>query len=147
MQLRSGKSLILPSTYPGPLSLAGRCFGAASGRGAGSACFGSTWPTVETARKLCISTNDRREFEDFCYEILRKSDYPRSSRVNKFMNRLYSLALVESFYRCGPNVLQGYLPVMRVMYDKLKDAFSDGTPPDMAEYLVKLKSLIDRTAC
>jgi len=134
MQLRSGKSLVLPSTYPAPLSLAGR--------GAGSACFGAAWPTVETARKLCISTNDRKEFQDFCYEILHKSD----GKI-KFLNRLYSMALVESFYRCGPNVLQGYLPVMRVMYDKLHGAFSDGTPPDMAEYLAKLKSLIDRTAC
>ena len=143
MQLRSGKSLVLPSTYPSPLEVVSRCFGAASGRGAGTACFGTTWPTVETARKLSISTNSRREFYNFCYEILHKSDCPRSSRVE---NRLYSLALVESFYQCGSQVLQTYLPVMRVMYEKL-GAAHEVTPPDMAEYLAKLKSLIDKTAC
>jgi hypothetical protein len=133
MQLRSGKSLVLPSTYPSPLEVV-------------SACFGATWPTVETARKLSISTNSRGEFHSFCYEILHKSDCPRSQRVNKFMNRLYSLALVESFYQCGSQVLQTYLPVMRVMYEKL-GAAHEVTPPDMAEYLAKLKSLIEKTAC
>ncbi len=131
MQLRSGKSLVLPSTYPSPLEVV-------SGR-----CFGATWPTVETARKLSISTNDRREFQSFCYEILHKSD---GQRVNKFLNRLYSMALVESFYQCGSQVLETYLPVMRVMYEKL-GAAHEVTPPDMAEYLAKLKSLIDKTAC
>ena len=131
MQLRSGKSLVLPSTYPSPLEVV-------SGR-----CFGTTWPTVETARKLSISTNSRGEFHSFCYEILHKSDCPRSSRVK---NRLYSLALVESFYQCGSQVLETYLPVMRVMYEKLCAAH-EVTPPDMAEYLAKLKSLIDKTAC
>jgi hypothetical protein len=62
------------------------------------------------------------------------------------MNRLYSLALVESFYQCGSQVLETYLPVMRVMYEKLGTAH-EVTPPDMAEYLAKLKSLIEKTAC
>jgi hypothetical protein len=56
------------------------------------------------------------------------------------------MALVESFYQCGSQVLETYLPVMRVMYEKL-GAAHEVTPPDMAEYLAKLKSLIDKTAC
>jgi len=102
-------------------------------------CFGVTWPTLESARKLSISTNDPIEFHQFCYKVLHKVD----NKKCKFINRLYALALVESLYQCGSHVLTKYYRVIQVMYEKLQNA-DCFIAPDMRRYINKLKVLMDQ---
>jgi hypothetical protein len=67
MQLRSGKSLIgVPSVKRSPVQKARELFGSST------PCFGVTWPSLSKARELSISTNDHREFQNFCYDLLHK---------------------------------------------------------------------------
>ena len=103
-----------------------------------------TWPTLESARKLRISTDDPIKFHHFCFEILHKVDDKKA----KFFNRLYFLALVESFYCCGLNVLQTYYKVMMVTYEKMQTVVyePDECPFDMVKYKRKLLDLMFRVA-
>ena len=122
MQLRSGKVFSVPCVK--------------------DLCFSAEWPSVSEARALSISTNDQREFRIFCYKLLHENN-----GTNRYTNRLYSLALVESFYRCGPQVLQMYFPVMKVMYEKLRDVYSPvQRPADMKVYLSQFLDLMIRVA-
>jgi hypothetical protein len=139
MQLRSGKSLIgVPSVKRSPVQKARELFGSSA------PCFGITYPSLSKARELSISTNNHRDFQNFCYDLLHKCD-----GADKMTRRMYSLALVESFYQCGPDILKTYFQVMKIMYYKLKDAYAvdcEVIPPDMKVYLSQFLDLMIRVA-
>ena len=107
-------------------------------------CFGNTWPSLEEARDLSISTHDPERFGEFG-RFLVKLSYDKKNHVRT--NRLCFLAVTESLFQCGLPVLEKYYRLMVLTYKKLQAAHPiDETPRDMKEYLVRLKDLMFRVA-
>jgi hypothetical protein len=128
MNLRSGKTL-LPTPPPEKVRF----------RFQVADCFGNTWPSLEEARDMSISTDNPDHFHTFCMGMI--------NNVNNVAdNRLCFLAITESFFRCGQPVLKKYFNVILSSYQKLRDAFQIQTPRDMKQYLVKLNDLMFRVA-
>ena len=105
--------------------------------------FGSEgWPSLDEARVRSITTDEPHVFHMFCLdELFRVED-----SGDKYAKRLCTLTVAESFMRSGPRVIQMYQPLLKVLYEKLKDAVApfraahEVTPPDMREYLERLMS-------
>ena len=107
-------------------------------------CFGNTWPSLEEARDMSISTDNPDRFHEFGLRLVDLS-YDKVNRVRT--NRLCFLAITESLFRCGQPVLEKYFKLIVCTYQKLRDAFPiDETPRDMKQYLAKLKDLMFRVA-
>ena len=133
MNLRSGKTL-LPTPPPEKFRFTFQV----------SDCFGNTWPSLEEARDLSISTDNPALFHEFGLRLVDLS-YDKVNHVRT--NRLCFLAITESLFRCGQPVLKKYFKLIVCTYQKLLDAFSiDETPRDMKQYLAKLKDLMFRVA-
>jgi hypothetical protein len=98
-------------------------------------CFGTDgWPSLEEARAKSIATDETYEFHAFCRNELFKVE-----NSDAYAKRLCTLTVTESLMRSGPRILKMHQPSLEVLYHKLKDAFSV-TPPDMREYLDRLRS-------
>ena len=103
-------------------------------------CFGNTWPSLEEARTLSISTDNIARFNDLCMSL-------NTTNNDVYTNRLHFLAITESFFRCGLKVLQTYYKLIVVIYKKFQGAFPiNNIPPDMQKYLTRLKDLMFRVA-
>ena len=73
---------------------------------------GSSWPFF-LARELSISTDDPECFACFCRE-----QFLQSGSIDT--NRLITLVICESLYRCGVPVVKKFYPLMEAMYYKMQ---------------------------
>ena len=87
----------------------GKVKGSEGTRGAG----GATWP-FSLARELSISTDDPECFACFCREQFLQSGGTIDT------NRLITLVICESLYRCGVPVIKHFYPLMEAMYYKMQ---------------------------
>jgi len=71
------------------------------------------WPSLSRARELSISTDDPECFAMFC-----KVQFLGSGCVDT--NRLITLVICETLFRCGLPVVEKFYPLMEAMYYKMQ---------------------------
>lgn len=107
-----------------------------SGRDTATGCFGTDgWPSLEEARAKSIATDETYEFDAFC-----RNELFKVKNSDAYAKRLCTLAVAESLMRSGPRVLKMHQTLLVLLYDKLLRAHHSVTPPDMREYLDRLRS-------